>query len=291
MPVVGPPHEAPESGTLRPKCATIGNREGKIQMRTKLLWLGLAAAILAAPIAAGPADDTKNQRQPVLVELFTSEGCSSCPPADALLEKLDSEQPIAGAQIIVLSEHVDYWNHDGWTDPFSSAAFTARQVDYVRRFGRDEPYTPQMVVDGNAECNGSDAQKVGSAIRQAIVQPKVGIRIRAAASGDAAVTIEVDPLPEGTTHKANVYLAHAAERGTSDVLRGENQGRTLRYVSIVRNIQRIGSIGGHELFKKQVSIRAADAPAESRLIAFVQEAANGRVWGAAMYAIPSGGKP
>ena len=262
-------------------------------MRTKLLWPGLAIlaiAIAAAPGAAGPAKDTA-QRQPVLVELFTSEGCSSCPPADALLEKLDSEQPIAGAQIIVLSEHVDYWNHDGWTDPFSSAAFTARQVDYVRRLGRDEPYTPEMVVDGNAECNGSDAQKAGSIIRQAIAQPRVAIRISAAAPGDTAVTLEVDPLPEGTAHKANVYLARAAERGTSDVLRGENQGRTLRYVSIVRSIQRVGSVGDREMFKKQVSIRAADAPPESRLIAFVQEAGSGRVWGAAMYAIPGGAKP
>src|SRR5580658_1047918 len=163
-------------------------------MRTKLFWLGAVAAILAA----GPANDNANPRQPVLVELFTSEGCSSCPPADALLEKLDSGQPVVGAQIVVLSEHVDYWNHDGWTDPFSSAVFTARQVDYVRRFGRDEPYTPEMVVNGNAECNGSDAQKAEALIRQSSGEPKVGIRIRAMASGDTAVTIEVDPLPEGT---------------------------------------------------------------------------------------------
>ena len=153
------------------------------------------------------------QRQPVLVELFTSEGCSSCPPADALLEKLDRDQPVAGAQIIVLSEHVDYWNHDGWTDPFSSAAFTARQETYTRRFGIDGPYTPEMVVDGNAECNGSDARKAESAIRRAIGEPKVGIRMRAAASGEAAVTLEVDALPEGAIHKANIYVAHAADRG------------------------------------------------------------------------------
>ena len=115
------------------------NQEGANQMQMKPLWLGLAAAILAAPGAAGPGDNTTNPRQPVLVELFTSEGCSSCPPADALLESLDREQPIAGAQIIVLSEHVDYWNNDGWTDPFSSAAFTARQEAYTRRLGIDGP--------------------------------------------------------------------------------------------------------------------------------------------------------
>jgi hypothetical protein len=257
-----------------------------MHMPKKLLWLGLAVASLAAPIAAGPANETTIQRQPVLVELFTSEGCSSCPPADALLEKLDSEQPIAGAQIIVLSEHVDYWDHEGWMDPFDSAAFTARQVGYAQRFGLGDPYTPEMVVNGNAECNGSDALKAGAIIRQAIGGPKVGVRIRAAAPGDGAVTIEVDTLPEGTTHKANVYLAYAAERGTSDILRGENKGRTLRYVSIARKIQRVGSIRGDETFKKQISIRAADAPAESRLIAFVQEPDNGRVWGAAMLAIP-----
>src|SRR5208337_4581931 len=152
-------------------------------MRAKVLFFGLGVAILAAPTAMTA------QRQPVLVELFTSEGCSSCPPADALLEKLDREQPIAGAQIIVLSEHVDYWNHLGWTDPFSSAAFSARQETYARRFGLDGPYTPEMVVDGNAECNGSDARKAEAAIRRAIEAPKVGIRMRAAASGDAAVTL------------------------------------------------------------------------------------------------------
>ena len=260
-------------------------------MRGKLFWLALAAAILAAPRPAGAGDNLTNQRQPVLVELFTSEGCSSCPPADALLEKLDRDQPVAEAQIIVLSEHVDYWNHDGWTDPFSSAAFTGRQETYTRRFGLDGPYTPEMVVDGSAECNGSDAQKAGAVIRQAAVQPKVGVRIRAAASGEAAVTLEVDPLPEGKTHKANVYVTYAANSGTSDVLRGENRGRTLRHVSIAGKIQQVGTVGGRETFKKVVSIRAADAPAESRLIAFVQEAGNGRVWGAAMYAIPGGAKP
>jgi hypothetical protein len=258
-------------------------------MRTKLPGPGLALlgiAILVDLIAASPGNDMANPRQPVLVELFTSEGCSSCPPADALLEKLDREQPVAGAQIIVLSEHVDYWNHLGWTDPYSSAAVTARQETYDRRFGLDGPYTPEMVVDGSAECNGSDARKAESAIRQAAGEPKVGIRIHAAAAADAAVTVEVDPLPEGKTRKANVYVAYAADAGTSDVLRGENCGRTLHHVAIAGQIQQVGTVNTRTVFKAQVPIRASDRPAGSRLIAFVQEAGVGRIWGAALYAIP-----
>lgn len=267
-----------------------------MQMRRKLLWLGVAVAILAVPGAAGPQDESAMPRQPVLVELFTSEGCSSCPPADALLEKLDREQPIPGAQIVVLSEHVDYWNHLGWNhlgwnDPFSSAAFSARQETYAHRFGLSGPYTPEMVVNGNAEFLGSDPGKAASAIRRAIAGPRVAIRMRAAAPGDAALTVEVDPLPAGAGHKANVYLAQAADSGTSDVVRGENRGRRLHHVSIVAHIQKVGTIGEHTGLTTQVPLRAAKTPPDSRWIAFVQEAGTGRVWGAAMYEIPPGAQP
>ncbi|MGA2742909.1 MAG: DUF1223 domain-containing protein [Bryobacteraceae bacterium] len=254
-------------------------------------WAALALAVPGAPIAAGPANDMTNPRQPVLVELFTSEGCSSCPPADALLEKLDRDQPVPGAQIIVLSEHVDYWNHDGWTDPYSSAAITARQEAYDHRFGLDGPYTPEMVVDGSVEFNGSDLKKAESTIRQAVTEPRIAVRIRAAASGGAGLSLEVDPLPEGKTRKANIYVTYAADSGTSDVLRGENRGRTLHHVSIAGKIQAVGTVNTRAMFKTQLPFPGAGGPAGSRLIAFVQEAGNGRIWGAALYTAPKKGTP
>src|SRR5262249_40548700 len=157
-------------------------------------------------------------------------GCSSCPPADALLEHLDRTQPIAGAQIIVVGEHVDYWDDLGWKDRFASAAFTARQQSYARRFGISGPYTPQMVVDGRVEFVGNDRGVAQNAIRQSIREPKTAVRIAPAASGNGRVTVEVDALAKGKNHKANVFVAYVDEKGDTDVARGENHGRKLHHV-------------------------------------------------------------
>ena len=115
-------------------------------------------------------------RVPVVVELFTSEGCSSCPPADALLQKLQAQQPVAGADVIALEEHVDYWNHDGWADPYSSPDWTLRQQDYGEFF-KDDAYTPQLVVNGQSQFVGSDARQAARAIAQAAQGVKTEVMV------------------------------------------------------------------------------------------------------------------
>src|SRR5215471_15883319 len=236
------------------------------------LWTGLALLLGLARTA--PADQLPDQRKAVLVELFTSEGCSSCPPADALLEKLDRSQPIAGAQIIVLSEHVDYWNHIGWADPYSSHAFSARQEQYARRFRTQGPYTPQMVVDGRSEFVGSDARAAESAIRSADRSPKAEIRI--SEDGESAI-IDVAPLPSGTARKAAVFATYAMDSGTQDVIRGENKGRRLHHAAIAKELKQIGTVDDRTEFKAQLPVESG-----ARLVVFVQESGNGPVWGTAM---------
>ena len=129
---------------------------------------------------------------PVLLELFTSEGCSSCPPADRLLEILDQKQPVAGADLIVLSEHVDYWDRLGWKDPFSSSQYTARQQDYTNKYNFDGVYTPQLVVDGRFGFVGSDGREASSAIQKAIRERKIPIEISNVARDGNQVTAHIE---------------------------------------------------------------------------------------------------
>jgi hypothetical protein len=144
-------------------------------MATRYVLLFAALAVLgwfAARSDPARAAETPAPRRPILLELFTSEGCSSCPPADRLLETFDRTRPVSGADLIVLSEHVDYWNRLGWTDPYSSPLFTERQQEYVRQLHLDGAYTPQLVIDGQADFVGSDERAIRAGIQRTEHGPK-----------------------------------------------------------------------------------------------------------------------
>ena len=235
---------------------------------TFLLICSLACALLNAA----------NPPTPVLVELFTSEGCSSCPPADRLLAYLDKEQPLAGIEVVAMSEHVDYWNHDGWVDPFSSPEFTQRQQAYSLRFKVPEIYTPQMVVNGEQQCVGSSAGDVEALIRTAAAHPKLAMQI---VNGEGAAKVVV--TADGDGLRGDVFVGLADNDDQSDVLAGENRGLKLHHVAVIRKLRKIGKINKSGGFHGEISVAGF---AGGRLIAFIQEPGGGQILGAAMYRIP-----
>src|SRR5712664_4104636 len=239
----------------------------------------------AAGTAARPTmDDTS--RAPVLVELFTSEGCSSCPPADALLERLDRSQPLSGADLIVLSEHVDYWNDIGWKDPYSSHEYSERQSAYAAQFGLRSIYTPQMVVDGQFEFVGSDERRARQAIESAtkVMKTPVTVSSRLSDEKTAILHIETGPLPSSiTAESAGVFLAIADNSDESHVRRGENAGRTLKHVAVLRNLIRIGAVDRSAGFSRDMKVDLnSKNPSNLRVAVIVQEAEVGRVLGAGL---------
>jgi hypothetical protein len=259
----------------------------RIPDMTGMVVLSIGAWILAVtPQSLRGSDPGSGARTPVLVELFTSEGCSSCPPADKFPQTLDG-QPIPGADMIVLSEHVDYWNHIGWKDPYSASFYSERQSTYAKRFGLDSVYTPQMVVDGTSEFVGSNSGQADKAFRKALGVPKIPVHL-SSISADASNTLHAH-LETGTldssfgSREADVYVAVALNRAESQVSEGENSGHRLAHVSVVKSLTKIGALRQGQVLAQdlQLKLEPGSDSRNLRLIAFVQEPRQGRVLGAA----------
>lgn len=239
--------------------------------------------LILASFGVAPASRAAGTATPILVELFTSEGCSDCPPADAFLKTLDSTQPIAGAQLIVLEEHVDYWDDLGWRDPYSSHVFTERQTDYVAHMRLASAYTPQMIVDGTYQFVGSDRRSAAKALEMARSAPKVTVQIASPAiqNGRLLAHVATDPVPSS----AEVWLALAMEHAESQVRAGENGGHHLEHVAIVGNLTELGKAEKGKSFAKDVNIGAKALAQSGRVIVFLQEPGQGKILGAAVQPI------
>ena len=228
-----------------------------------LTAIAVLATLLSIPVFIA-AD-----RTPVLVELFTSEGCDSCPPADEVLIRLARQRSVAGTDLIVMSEHVDYWNDLGWKDPYSSSAFTERQQLYGNVLGRGNIYTPEAVIDGRFDVLGSNYGGVVDAIARA-ARIKKGVIMAASRWRGDMVEVEVSTQP--MSEAANVYLAVTEDNLSNKVTRGENKGKTLAHIAVVRRLMQLGYVKPNtpfaidRSFKLQPEWKSPDL----RIVAFAQ---------------------
>jgi hypothetical protein len=263
-------------------------------MNRRVLSLAILGLLAIADSRFSSAQQKSDARVPVVVELFTSEGCSSCPPADALMARLARTQPVAGAEIIPLKLHVDYWNRLGWTDPFSSAAYSQRQARYAESLDTGSVYTPQMIVDGRAEFVGSAEAKAMAAIAGAARAPKSPVELHAGVNAGNALTVNARlPALTGRTpgEAADVFLAITEDHLHSDVKSGENAGRSFDHVAIVRSLRSIVRLRPGQPGDTPISVSFALDPAwkreQLRAIVFVQEEKSRRILAAAAVPLAS----
>ena len=218
------------------------------------------------------------------MELFTSEGCSSCPPVDTWAARLDAVQPVAHGELILLSEHVDYWDHDGWKDPFSSSALTERQNEYARMLGLSQVYTPQVIVDGDLELHPWKTDEVKAGLEKAADVPMVAVRIEDPALAGDELTGKIEADGSAAKSVGDVFVAVALEKTQMAVLGGENNGKKLTHVGVVKQLVKVGKLGKGKTFDGpfHVKLWSGADPENLRVVAFVQESGPGKVLGAAV---------
>jgi hypothetical protein len=202
---------------------------------------GISSPISSPPSSQQPEPQAAG-RHAVLVELFTSEGCSSCPPADDLLRKIDGKHTSGGLQIVGVSEHVSYWDHGGWKDPFDSDEITTRQTQYAKRLHLDSPYTPQMVISGNVQFVGSDAKAFLQAIGDVPAEQAATVKIVSTKIEGKSLVVDLSIAGEFPRHGADLFTVVAQDETTRDVTAGENKGRTLVNAAVARTYQKAATV-------------------------------------------------
>ena len=269
------------------------------------LALLAAATVLAArpapqagassPSPAAASASPEAPRVAVIVELFTSEGCSDCPPVDKFLAQLGRNQPVPGVLIIPLEEHVDYWDNQGWRDPFSDALFTWRQQWYAQHFGLPSPATPEMVVDGRAQFLGRAIGKMREAIVESAHAPQARVTLTLAAGDDKdslQAAIRVEDYPAGISKKddkAEVRVAVTEDDLSSQVRAGENSGKSLEHQGVVRKLLSAGEVKTGEPFSKELKIPLGRGwnPQHLHVVVFLEAHSTHQILGAAIVPVTS----
>ena len=284
-----------QRASTRKACSLNGSLFVTFSRSPTLMWLGHVMHLRALAVGAGlfalisalaftlvgrsapsrPDAKTSNPSsgRPVLVELFTSEGCSSCPPADSLLKELSEDQPVDGAQIIALEEHVDYWNHLGWSDPFSSPDFTRRQEAYATTLPDGGVYTPQMIVDGRIQFVGSRSNEAREKIQLAAAHLKSRLLLTPVAASNPqsrSFELRLDATPP---RDSELWLAVTEKNLQSHVTAGENSGETLQHAPVVRLLRKIQSIPSHPLepIRLNFDLRPGWNPANLTAVVFLAD--------------------
>ena len=259
-----------------------------MQLRPMLACsLLLFATGLLPHFATGQTSGPQRPGSSVIVELFTSEGCSSCPPADAVLRQINLKQTSAGQLIVGISEHVTYWNSLGWKDPFSSPEFTERQTVYASHLSPEGPYTPQMVVNGREQFVGGDVNALQKALRDEARRAHLELNILSSTLSSSGLDVKFS-IAGVTSRPLDIVAVVTDDADQSTVLRGENGGRLLQHVSVARSMVRAATVKG----ATQQSIHIAfpdgfhlDSGSGHHLILFAQEQHQGAIEGAATTAL------
>ena len=244
-------------------------------MKNVLKWLSAIALMAGTAVFVVANAHAGSPTQPTLVELFTSQGCSSCPPADAYLIELDKRE-----DIIALSMHITYWDYIGWKDPFASEAVTERQRAYGRRIGRGRIYTPEIIVNGMLEAVGSRRGAVDRAIAEVQAEMPARLDIALSVTADGAMRVSVPGAQfDGA---ATVWLARFDKEHVTDIERGENGGRTLRNINVVREMRAIGVWNGTplDIDLPMSTLIASDGAGNDGCVVIVQKDGYGQVLGA-----------
>jgi hypothetical protein len=234
------------------------------------------ALILSFALLLTTASARAENAPPVVVELFTSQGCSSCPPADTYLGEL-AQRP----DVLALAFHVDYWNYIGWTDPFAMKLATQRQHDYADRMGLRYVYTPQMIIDGTTEGVGSERATIATLIKAAAgKQTHIPTMLSREADGRLSIHIDAGTTPEPAT----IWLVGFDGVHATRVLHGENEGRTLRDYQVVRSFRQVGTWRGPAV---DLAVAADEVAGDGGVAVLVQRGGNGAILGAACLKPPT----